>query len=234
MSDTSPIAVFGAGGKTGGEILRRAIRRNVAVRAFEHVLPPPSARIEGIEYIECDVLNDAFADNLEGCRAIISALGIPLNPSTVIQPPPLYTEGTRKLILAMRETAIRRIAVISAAFVEPQPSIPAWFELTAKPVLHNILQEMRAMEKTLERETELDWTAARPGWLLEAPYTGEAVISDERLAEGCLRCRHADLAAGLLEFICENTWVRAKPAIGRPEQNRFEDITALKDELGIA
>ena len=234
MSDTSPIAVFGAGGKTGGEILRQAIRRNVAVRAFEHVLPPPSARIEGIEYIECDVLNDAFADNLEGCRAIISALGVPLNPSTVSQPPPLYTEGTRKLILAMRETAIHRIAVISAAFVEPQPSIPAWFELTAKPVLHNILQEMRAMEKTLERETELDWTAARPGWLLEAPYTGEAVISDERLAEGCLRCRHADLAAGLLEFICENTWVRAKPAIGRSEQNRFEDITALKDELGIA
>ena len=206
----------------------------MAVRAFEHVLPPPSARIEGIEYIECDVLNDAFADNLEGCRAIISALGVPLNPSTVSQPPPLYTEGTRKLILAMRETAIHRIAVISAAFVEPQPSIPAWFELTAKPVLHNILQEMRAMEKTLERETELDWTAARPGWLLEAPYTGEAVISDERLAEGCLRCRHADLAAGLLEFICENTWVRAKPAIGRSEQNRFEDITALKDELGIA
>ena len=234
MSDTSPIAVFGAGGKTGGEILRQAIRRNVAVRAFEHVLPPPSARIEGIEYIECDVLNDAFADNLEGCRAIISALGVPLSPSTAIHPPPLYTEGTRKLILAMRETAIHRIAVISAAFVEPQPSIPAWFELTAKPVLHNILQEMRAMEKTLERETELDWTAARPGWLLEAPYTGEAVISDERLAEGCLRCRHADLAAGLLEFICENTWVRAKPAIGRSEQNRFEDITALKDELGIA
>ena len=234
MSDTSPIAVFGAGGKTGSEILRQAIRRDVAVLAFEHSLPPPSDRIEGVEYIECDVLNGGFADNLEGCRAIISALGVALSPSTAIHPPPLYTEGTRKLILAMRETSIRRIVVTSAAFVEPQPSIPAWFELMARPALHNILQEMRAMEKTLERETDLDWTAARPGWLLDAPCTGEAIISDERLAEGCLRCRHADLAASLLEFVCENTWVQAKPAIGRPEENRFEDMTALKTELGIA
>src|SRR3546814_15365697 len=70
----------------------------------------------------------------------------------------------------------------------------------------NILEQMRAMEDLLKRAKGLEWTAARPGWLLDEPYTGEAVITDERLAEGCFRCRHADLAAAMLEFVCEHTW----------------------------
>ncbi|MEO2167190.1 MAG: NAD(P)H-binding protein [bacterium] len=233
MTDAAPLAVFGAGGKTGTEILRHAVRKGIAVRAFEHTLPEPSDRVDNVEYFQCDVLNDDFSSELEGCRAVISALGIGFSPSTTIDPPPLYTEGTRRLVEAMSTTGISRIVVISAAFVEPQPSVPAWFELTARPALHNILEQMRAMEDLLERAEGLEWTAARPGWLLDEPYTGEVVITDERLAQDCFRCRHADLAAAMLEFACENTWVNAKPAIARPEADRFEKVAALKAELGI-
>ncbi|MAE32659.1 MAG: hypothetical protein CMO43_13890 [Verrucomicrobiales bacterium] len=229
----SPIAVFGAGGKTGTEILRHAVGKGIKVRAFDHTLPEPSDRIDNVEYFQCDVLNDHFSSELEGCHSVISALGIGFSPSTAINPPPLYTEGTRKLVEEMSATGISRIVVISAAFVEPQPSVPAWFELTARPTLHNILEQMRAMEDLLERAKGLEWTAARPGWLLDEPYTGEAVITDERLAEGCFRCRHADLAAAMLEFVCESTWINAKPAIARPEAEHFESITALKAQLGI-
>ena len=133
----------------------------------------------------------------------------------------------------MAQAKIDRIAVISAAFVEHQSSVPAWFELTAKPALFNILEQMRSMEVMLSDAQGIKWTAARPGWLLDEPYTGDAVITDERLAEGCFRCRHADLAASLLEFVCEDTWINAKPAIGRPEAERFESPGAIKAELGI-
>ena len=178
VSDAAPLAVFGAGGKTGTEILRHAVHKGIEVRAFEHTLPEPSDRVDNVEYLQCDVLNDDFSSELEGCRAVISALGIGFSPSTAIDPPPLYTEGTRRLVEAMSATGISRIVVISAAFVEPQPSVPAWFELTARPALHNILEQMRAMEDLLERAKGLKWTAARPGWLLDEPYTGEAVITD--------------------------------------------------------
>ncbi|UVI40179.1 NAD(P)-dependent oxidoreductase [Qipengyuania spongiae] len=144
VTDAAPLAVFGAGGKTGTEILRHAVRKGIAVRAFEHTLPEPSDRVDNVEYFQCDVLNDDFSSELEGCRAVISALGIGFSPSTTIDPPPLYTEGTRRLVEAMSTTGISQIVVISAAFVEPQPSVPAWFELTARPALHNILEQMRA------------------------------------------------------------------------------------------
>ena len=147
VSDAAPLAVFGAGGKTGTEILRHAVRKGMEVRAFEHTLPEPSDRVDNVEYLQCDVLNDDFSSELEGCRAVISALGIGFSPSTAIDPPPLYTEGTRKLVEAMSTTGMSRIVVISAAFVEPQPSVPAWFELTARSALHNILEQMRAMDQ---------------------------------------------------------------------------------------
>ena len=233
MPDTRPIAVFGAGGKAGTELLKHAFGRDVPIRAIEHNLPEPSERIGEFEYIDCDVLSDDFAQQLDGCRAVISTLGVGFGPSNAIDPPPLYTEGTRNLLEAMKQTDIDRIAVISAAFVEHQSSVPAWFELTAKPALFNILEQMRAMEAMLSDAPDVRWTAARPGWLLDEPYTGEAVITDERLADGCFRCRHADLAASLLEFVLEDTWINAKPAIGRPENESLESPAAIKAELGI-
>jgi len=33
--------------------------------------------------------------------------------------------------------------------------------------------------------------------------------------------------------VCEDTWINAKPAIGRPEAERFESPAAIKAELGI-
>ena len=59
MPDTRPIAVFGAGGKAGTELLKHAFGRDVPIRAFEHNLPEPSERIGEFEYIDCDVLSDA-------------------------------------------------------------------------------------------------------------------------------------------------------------------------------
>ncbi|MEL7196769.1 MAG: NAD(P)H-binding protein [Pseudomonadota bacterium] len=233
MSQPEKIAVFGAGGSTGAEVLKRARKRGLSIRALEHSLPKQSERIAGFEYVKCDVLQDDLSEALEGCDAVISALGVAFGPRTAINPPPLYTEGTRNIVKAMDKLEAKRIAVISAAFVEHQPSVPAWFELTAKPALANILEQMRAMEAMLQAHEHLQWTAARPGWLLDEPFTGEAVVSDERLAEGCFRCRHADLAECLIDFICENSWLQAKPAIGKPEAGEFESLAAVKSELEL-
>ncbi|MEP2236556.1 MAG: NAD(P)H-binding protein [Alteripontixanthobacter sp.] len=232
MNHASPIAIFGAGGKTGTEILRHANRRGLKIRAFEHNLPEPADRVACADYFECDVLADSFAEQLEGCSAVISALGVAFSPSTALDPPPLYTDGTRNILRAMQQADIRRIAVISAAFVVHQPSVPTWFDFTARPALVNVLEQMRAMETMLAQDEGIDWTAARPGWLLDEPYTGEAVIADQRLAKGCFRCRHADLAASLLDFMIDDTWVNAKPAIGKPEAAQFEGIGAVTAELG--
>src|SRR3546814_10343570 len=88
------------------------------VRAFEHTFPGPSDRVDNVEYFQCNILNDDSSSELEGCCAVISALGLGFRSSTAIDPPPLYTGGTRKLVAAMSATGISRIVVISEAFVD--------------------------------------------------------------------------------------------------------------------
>lgn len=231
MNDTLTLAVFGAGGKTGTRVLERAIRAGYCVRGLEHHLPDSADRIDGVDYIQCDVLEDDLVDKIKGCDAVISALGVSFSPSTAVDPPPLYTDGTGRIVEAMGQADIDRIAVISAAFVEEQPSVPTWFQLAVVPALSNILEHMRAMERMLEGERGLEWTAARPGWLIERPFSGEALAQDRTLAEDCFRCRHADLAALLLAAVTEREWINEKPAVGKPEADRDEGLLALREEL---
>ena len=162
LTDSLTLAVFGAGGKTGTLVLEHAVRSGHHVRGLEHHLPDLADRIEGVDYIQCDVLEDDLAPSIEGCDAVISALGVSFSPSTAIDPPPLYTDGMRRIVEAMGEAKIDRIAGISAAFVDRQPSVPSWFQLSVIPALSNILEHMRAMERLLEDAHGLRWTAVRP------------------------------------------------------------------------
>ena len=231
LTDNLTLAVFGAGGKTGTLLLEQAKRRGHHVRGLEHHLPDPAKRIEGADYIQCDVLEDDLADAIRGCDAVISTLGVSFTPSTAIDPPPLYTEGTRRILEAMRRADIDRIAVISAAFVDQQPGMPSWFRLTVVPALANILEHMRVMEGMLEAEQGLRWTAARPGWLINLPYSGEARVKARTLSADCFRGRHADLAALLLDSVVSGRWINEKPAIGKPEADDLEGLLALREEL---
>lgn len=231
MDEADTFAIFGAGGTTGAELLRQAVARGIGVRALEHHLPDPAHRVAGAEYIQCDVLKDDLSEHLAGCTAVISALGVSFSPRTAIDPPPIYTDGTARILNAMRRIGIDRIAVISAAFVDRQPNIPAWFRLTVVPALHYIFESMRAMERLLEAEPDLKWTAARPGWLIDLPASGEAQVEPSFLPPECFRCRHADLAEFLLDVVQDGAWIGQKPAIGKPEADEQEGISALRDEL---
>ena len=231
LTDSLTLAVFGAGGTTGTLVLEHAVRGGHDVRALEHHLPDLADRIEGVDYIQCDVLEDDLARSIEGCDAVISALGVSFSPSTAIDPPPLYTDGMRRIVEAMGEAKIDRIAGISAAFVEQQSSVPSWFRLSVIPALSNILEHMRAMERLLEDAHGLRWTAVRPGWLIDLPFSGEAQVQAHTLPPDCFRCRQADLAAFLLHCVESGTWINQKPAIGKPEAHDKESLLALREEL---
>ena len=231
MTDNLTLAVFGAGGKTGSLLLERAVRKGHRVRGLEHHLPEQADRIAGVDYMRCDVLEDDLTDPIEGCDAVISTLGVSFAPSTAIDPPPLYSEGTRRIVEAMGQADVDRIAVISAAFVDHQPSVPSWFQLTVVPALTNILDQIRIMERMLEAERGVRWTAVRPGWLIDLPYSGAAQAQTRKLPSDCFRCRHADLAGFLLDTIESGTWIDDKPAVGKPEADEDEGVLALREEL---
>ncbi|WP_228242297.1 NAD(P)-dependent oxidoreductase [Porphyrobacter sp. GA68] len=225
------VAVVGGSGATGREVVRHALRAELDVVSIDRSHPEPGARTDGVSYRGVDVLNGELASAFAGCDAVISTLGVAFSPANALSPPPLYTEGTRRILDGMEHAGIDRIVVISAAFVVDQPALPAWFKLTAVPALRNILEQMTEMEALLEGRPELRWTAVRPGWLIDKPAAGDLLVQEEILPDQAFRCRIGDLAAFLVECARNDLHVHAKPAVGTPEADKFESPLALGKEF---
>ena len=220
------VAVIGAAGAMGRKVCAAATARGLTVVAVDQA-DPDLGDAAGVRVVRADVLADDLAPALDGCDAVVSTLGLHFSLENAVDPPPLYTQGTANLIRAMRTHGCTRLVVVSAAFVQHQRALPLWFEASVVPALHSILEQMRSMERAIAAEEDLDWTIARPGWLLDAPAKGDLLANDETLAPGAFRCREADLAAFLVDIVIEGTWIGQRPALGAPDTHANESPLAL-------
>lgn len=217
MSDLKTLTVFGAKGETGIEIVTQATARGHTVRAVEPDWSEASDLPEGAEAITADIMSDDLTAMIEDADAVISAIGLTLSPKTMVAPPPLYTEGAVKLIDAMRQTACRRLIVVSATFVETLDRGPHWFRAAAGLALERTFTQMSEMERILRAAGDIDFTACRPGWLMNGDLTEDYIVTPDVIPPDLIRTRHADLAHFMLHCAETGEWSRATPAIARPE-----------------
>lgn len=222
------VAVFGASGATGRHVVTEAQARGWQVRAIEPQWPDPP---EGVEAVTADVLRDDLTEVLAGTDAVISALGLGLSLQSVADPPPLYTEGARRIIRGMRANGIRRLIVISASFVATRDRGPAAFRGTAMIALDRIFDQMADMERILATAEDIDWTAVRPGWLMAGERTDDYVVVPDAIPPDLIRTRHADLAHFMTGLAAGDDWVRATPAIARAEAPEHSSSAAVLREL---
>lgn len=224
------ILVFGAEGATGREAVRLAAARGHPVRASERIFEAPEALPPGVEARSADVLEDDLRPLVRGMDAVISCLGVPNDPRTLLDPPPLYTTGTRRIMEAMEAEGVRRIVVISASFVAAPDRGPLLFRTAVIAALSKVLGQMRAMEALL-RASRLDWTAVRPGWLMQGAATGNAWIGPDAIPPDLIRTRTGDLAELLLDCAANDAWLRATPAIARHEPDLRESSAEVVLEM---
>lgn len=227
---TSRILLFGATGETGSALLAQALEQGLHVLAAERDFPSDFRRHKRLETAEADLLDGGIADLMDGVDCVISAVGLPRDPRTLINPPPLYTEGAVNIVSAMRKAGVKRFVTISAAFAAPEASVPLWFRAASAP-LDRIFRQMADMERVLRVAEDIDWTAVRPGWLLNREYTGDFEVSVENLPQGTLRTRRPDLAAFMLDCALGERYVRTCPFIARKESLTLETPPALVEEL---
>ncbi|WP_448502923.1 NAD(P)-dependent oxidoreductase [Sphingomonas sp.] len=222
------LLILGAGGGVGAAIVEQALAAGHRVRALEREWKSPPA---GVEAVEADAMAGDLTPHVEGVDAVLSGLGLGLSLQTIFDPPELYTRSTRALLDAMRATGCRRLIVISAAFVDTDPPGPAWFHLSAGQALKAVFAQMAEMEQMLEGAGDIDWTAVRPAWLLDAPASGDYRVQADTLPDQCFRTRTGDLADFMLKLAVEGGWERQRPAIARREPGEAERPTALIDDL---
>ncbi|MDA9918273.1 NAD(P)H-binding protein [Erythrobacter sp.] len=227
---TQTILLFGATGDTGREILNQALDMGHKVRGAERSWPDGFCDHPNFTQHHADMVEGDFADVMDGIDCVISAVGLGRDPQTLINPPPLYTEGAVQIVQAMRDAKVKRLVVISAAFADPKASVPLWFK-AATAALDRVFRQMGEMERVLRVCDDIDWTAVRPGWLLSRPHTGDVDTSLTNLPNGALRTRHADLAEFILDCALNRKHVHEAPFIARRESLALEKPPALIEEF---
>ncbi|NAZ37468.1 NAD(P)-dependent oxidoreductase [Rubellimicrobium sp. CFH 75288] len=230
MADKRRILVFGAQGATGSEVVRQAVAAGHPVRASEYRFRKDADLPPGVERMEADVLSGDLRPLVRGVDAVISCLGVPNDPATLLNPPPLYVEGTTRIVEAMQAEGVRRIVVISAAFVAVTDRGPALFRTAVIPSLTRVLDQMRGMEAML-RVSGLDWTAVRPGWLMKAEASGDPYVGEEPFPPDVIRARTGDVAALLLDCAANDAWLRKAPFIARDEPGAMESNVRVALEM---
>lgn len=224
------ITIFGAGGATGRDVVKEARKRGWKVIAVERAWDSASPD-DGIDRREGDVLKDDVAPLIEGSDAVISALGVGLSAQSVTNPPPLYTDGTRAIIEGMRAHGVTRLVVISATFTEARDRGPIYFRGTALVALNRVFRQMEEMEDILRATNDIDWTAVRPGWLMEGVATRDYTVTEDVIPEDLIRTRHADLAHFMVDCVESGDWIRKTPAIARKEPESASSPVQILSEL---
>lgn len=202
------IAVFGATGGTGLQIVQQALDKDYDVTALVRSLAKMRIDDAGLRIVTGDVLDPQKVQaTIEGADAVICSLG-----TTANNPDDLLEPATRSIIAAMHEAGIRRLIVISSMGVgDSIEQVGFMFRTLMKTVMKDAI-EQKERQETAVRESNLDWTIIRPGGLTDGPYTGQyAAGTDPKIKAG--QVSRADVASFVLEQLESDDYLHKTPVI---------------------
>lgn len=205
------LAIFGATGRTGRELVHQALERGHRVTAFARTPARLDLTHERLEVVQGDVRDAAaVARAVRGADAVLSALG----PSGRDPDRPI-ARGTRNIVAAMQRQGVRRLIVTGGAGVGAPSDRPTLLDRLVKFLL--LLVARHAYEDVRDavevvRASDLDWTVVRLPRLTDAPASGR-VRADYLGGNVGIRIGRADVASFMLDLLETDRWLRAAPVI---------------------
>lgn len=206
------IAVFGATGASGQEIVTQGLERNFHVT----VLARNPASIQQINP-NLDVIAGSISDVatvekvIAGNDAVLSVLGFKRGDSK----PTIFAESAKVLINAMNKTGVKRLIYCTSAGVEDHdPNEMLVYRYIIKPFfLQEGYNDMKIGE-VLIRESDLDWILVRPSRLTNGPLKKHFRVSPLYRSKGGVSISRADLAYFMLNQITSDEWLHKTPTLG--------------------
>ncbi|MCX5422984.1 NAD(P)-dependent oxidoreductase [Streptomyces sp. NBC_00078] len=165
------LTVFGATGGIGREIVRQALGAGHEVTAV--VRDPARLSVTGdrLEVFRDDLTDpEKVRSAVAGRDVVLSGLGARSRKDAGVA-----TRLTHTVLGAMRAEGVRRLLVVSAGPIGPQPEGDGPLDRTARAIVSALLKDVYADLGAMEAElagSASDWTVVRPPRLQDKPVTG--------------------------------------------------------------
>jgi putative NADH-flavin reductase len=206
------VLIIGASKGIGLETARQALAAGHDVRALSRSAAAIGLSHPRLEKVRGDALKSQNVKTaLIGVEVVIQTLGVGLGE--LFQPVHLFSDATRVLIDAMTTQGVKRlICVTGFGAGDSRASIP-WLQRLPFEAVFGRAYADKSLQERLIRQSELDWTIARPGILTNGPRTGRFKILTEATQWRNGIISRADVADFLVSQIEDRTYVHKAPVL---------------------
>ncbi len=208
------ITVFGANGRTGSYVIRKAIEAGHTVRAA--VRNPETFRAslddtQKLEIVEADVLNsDQVSSAVSGADAVVSVIGLKKGSEKNT-----LGRGGENIVEALCRHGVRRIIVLTGAGVRFPQDKPGFIDRVIRFLLKTlqpeVLEDSIRYTKTVT-EGDLDWTVVRAPMLHDKPAPGPYRVGYVGKGPGP-RASRENIAKFIVDALSNNDYIRDAPMV---------------------
>lgn len=206
------IAIFGATGETGRQLVEQALAAGYQVVAYVRNPSKLNTKHENLTVVQGELADQAIIERaVSAADAVISVLG----PRGGSKGKPI-TRGIQNIIEAMKKQGVRRLIISSTLSAKDPNDLPD-FKAKAlvnlvKLTMHAAYEEIVSVADTV-RKSDLDWTIVRLTTLNNNPKSGKVRVGYLGKGEVGLRISRADLAEFMLKQVQDTKYLRQAPVI---------------------
>ncbi len=204
------LAVFGATGPTGQQVVKQALEQGHSVTALART--PEKLRIQhsSLRIVKGNVLDmAAVEETISGSDAVLSCLGrrSPLSGKGDVW------RGTHNIVVAMKKLGARRLIIESAYGAGSSRDFASLgMKLVTSTLLGWAYHEKAVLEPDV-MSSGLDWVIVRPPALRDGPKTGEYRVGERLRLSVRNWINRADVADFMLKQVASDEWLRKTPTI---------------------
>ncbi|KXI69071.1 NADH-flavin reductase, partial [Bacillus cereus] len=203
MESTNKIAILGANGKAGKILVNEALEKGYQVKILTRNSTNTEKINENIETIIGDARNfSTIQDLLQGCSAVINAVGQPKNESYI------FSTVTKHILEAMKESKIKRYIVISGGSLNvtgDQKGIVNKIGATLFKLFLPKMMQDKYKELQIIQNSEVDWTIVRLPFVIEGNGIGS--IKESLVDMPGIKIQNGDIAPFVIKQINSDRYV---------------------------
>jgi putative NADH-flavin reductase len=206
------LAIFGASGATGKQVVAQALARGDHVTALVRMPAKLSIEHSSFRLVQGDVVDpDAVARAISGNDAVLSTLGV----SRPLRRDPAVVEGVRNIVRAMERRGPARLIYLSFLGVHEGRSQVGFVlgRIMAPIIVRNEVADHEVKESVI-RQSDLEWTIVRPVGLTNGLRTGDYGHGLHIRARSFFpTISRADVAEFMLNQVSDRSYIREAVAV---------------------
>lgn len=198
------IAVIGANGPTGRELVKQGVQRGHEVTAV--VRDPGKAQLEsGVRVVRGDATKaESLVAAFSGQDAVLSAVGT----SKLFKPTTLFSDSVRGILSAMQQTGVRRFIYLTGIGAgDSRGHGPWYYNGILLPLLLNEIYKDKTRSEESVRASDRQWVIVRPSLLNNKPAQGKLRVATSPNGYKGTHISRADVAAFMLDQVTSDQYL---------------------------